>query len=59
MPNSVVKSLAKKNNLSIDKVEDIWKDSEKIVKDIGMTDADKNFYPLITFFVKKKIKKLK
>lgn len=49
MPNSIIKSFAKKSNESIQTVEKMW-------TDIKSSIDDKENYPLIVSILKKKLK---
>lgn len=56
MPNSIVKSFAKRSGKSVDEVEDLWKKAEKLAVKKGITQQAKNFFAYTTGILKRMLK---
>lgn len=44
MPNSVIKSFAKKTGKTVSEIESLWDKADTIAKDKGISDSDKYAY---------------
>lgn len=58
MPNSFIKSLARKTGKSVSEIEDAWKDAEAIVRSTGINREDVSYYPQVTSITKKLVKEV-
>jgi hypothetical protein len=56
MPNSVVKSLAKKSGRSVDEVEGLWDKAVSLAGKKGLSQDSDNFYAYVTGILKRMLK---
>ena len=56
MPNSIIKSFAKKSGKSIDEVEALWDKAKKIALKNGLPEGTDAFYAYVSGILKKMLK---